>query len=226
MNPSGRPLHHRLHGHLQRRVALPGWNLGVWLYLALAAWTTLHADHARLRRVAAAQAERAGTVLTLVILASPVSLLGTVAGAWLLLPTIFALTRASAHHRPDHGAGLHFPGAGDDFRPDDGDLLHFSFTIAVAAQTADVSVTTPALGARWCCSRCSRSPSTPRSWPARSTWPPACSEPVGAGPGDGRFRAAGQRAVMTTPPTGLGHRRAFTDALKAERARARGARRP
>lgn len=37
---------------------------------------------------------------------------------------------------------LKFPDDNADFRPDYGDFLYFSFTIAVASQTADVSVTT------------------------------------------------------------------------------------
>jgi uncharacterized membrane protein len=150
--------------------ALLGWNVAVWLYLGLVAWMMLHADHARLRRIAVAQAEGAATVLTIVIVASIVSLLGivaeltaaklpgahhalphlmfalaTVAGAWLLLPTVFTLTYASLYYRAAHGTGLRFPGADDAFRPDYGDFLYFSFTIAVAAQTADVSVSTSAM---------------------------------------------------------------------------------
>jgi uncharacterized membrane protein len=63
------------------------------------------------------------------------------AGACLLLPTVFTLTYASLYHQAAHGMGLSFPGAGDAFRPDYGDFLCFAFTIAVAAQTADVIVT-------------------------------------------------------------------------------------
>ena len=73
----------------------------------------------------------------------------TVLGAWLLLPTMFALTYASRfYHRADEGQahgqgqGLNFPGADDGFKPDYSDFLYFSFTIAVASQTADVSITT------------------------------------------------------------------------------------
>ncbi len=150
--------------------ALLGWNVAVWLYLGLVAWMMLHADHARLRRVAVAQAEGAATVLTIVIVACLVSLLGivaeltaaklpgahhalphvafalaTVSGAWLLLPTVFTLTYASLYYRAPHGVGLQFPGADDAFKPDYGDFLYFSFTIAVAGQTADVSVSTSAM---------------------------------------------------------------------------------
>lgn len=150
--------------------ALLGWNVAVWLYLVLVGWMMLRSDHSRLRRIAVAQAEGAGTVLAIVSGACIVSMLGivielsaakvpgaphalphvafalaTVAGSWLLLPTVFALTYASMYYRVAHGHGLQFPGADDSFKPDYGDFLYFSFTIAVAAQTADVNVATPAL---------------------------------------------------------------------------------
>ena len=147
-----------------------GWNVSVWLYLVLAAGMMLRADHARLRRVAVAQAEAAATVLGAVILAALFSLIGivfelmaakapgtphalshvlfaltTVAGSWLLVPTMFALTYASQYYRTAHGSGLNFPQSDDGFKPDYGDFLYFSFTIAVASQTADVSVSTQAM---------------------------------------------------------------------------------
>ena len=70
---------------------------------------------------------------------------GALGGSWLLLPTIFALNYASACYRASHGSGLQFPGADESFNPDYGDFLYFSFTIAVASQTADVSVSTQAM---------------------------------------------------------------------------------
>jgi uncharacterized membrane protein len=147
-----------------------GWNVSVWLYLVLAALMMFQADHARLRRIAVAQAEAAATVLGIVILAALVSLVGivaelmaakapgaphalphvlfalaTVAGSWLLVPTMFAMTYASQYYRTAHGSGLNFPQVDDSFKPDYGDFLYFSFTIAVASQTADVSVSTQAM---------------------------------------------------------------------------------
>ncbi len=152
---------------------LLGWDVAVWLYLAQAAWIMLRADHARVRRVALAQAEGAATVLVVVIVAAVVSLLGTVAelhaaksgaaqallwhvafagatvlGSWLLLPTMFALTYASLYYQALPGAGLLFPGAQAEAHPDFGDFLYFAFTIAVASQTADVAVTSRRLR-RW-----------------------------------------------------------------------------
>jgi uncharacterized membrane protein len=147
--------------------ALIGWNVAVWLYLILASWMMWHADHRRLRRVALAQAETVHTALAVVVVASVVSLIGvvvelsaaklsgashalphlalafaTVIGSWLLLPTMFALTYASRYYRVAPGGGLAFAGADATFDPDYGDFLYFSFTIAVAGQTADVDVAT------------------------------------------------------------------------------------
>ena len=149
---------------------LLGWNVAVWLYLLLALTAMWRADHERMRRAALAQAESAGTVLSLVVLAALASLIGivvelsaakqtgaahalphlalalfTVVGSWLLLPTLFAMTYASLYYRAPHGAGLNFPSADNDFKPDYGDFLYFSFTIAVASQTADVSVSSSPL---------------------------------------------------------------------------------
>lgn len=147
-----------------------GWNVGVWLYLLLAAEMMFRADHTRLRRTAVAQAEAASTVLAIVVLAAVVSLIGivaelmaakapgtphalphvlfalaTVAGSWLLVPTMFALTYASQYYRTAQGSGLNFPQSDGSFKPDYADFLYFSFTIAVASQTADVSISTPAM---------------------------------------------------------------------------------
>ena len=147
--------------------ALLGWNVTVWLYLLLVGWMMGHADHGHLRRIALAQAESAATVLAIVTLAALASLLGivfelsaakvqgaphalphvlfalvTVVGSWLVLPTVFTLTYASLYYRVPGGEGLQFPSAGAGFKPDYGDFLYFSVTIAVASQTADVSVVT------------------------------------------------------------------------------------
>jgi uncharacterized membrane protein len=147
--------------------ALIGWNAAVWLFLVLIGLMMLRADHEHLRRNAIAQAEGAATVLTLVIVAAVVSIvaivfelsaakrpgahhalphvlfaLATVAGAWLLLPTLFAMNYGSLYYRSEHGSGLQFPAGDKQFQPDYADFLYFSFTIAVASQTADVTIST------------------------------------------------------------------------------------
>ena len=150
--------------------ALFGWNVGVWLFLALIGWMMLRADDTRLRRTAADQAEGAAVVLAVVVVAALVSLAGivvelsaakaasgrhalphvlfalaTVTGSWLLLPTLFTLNYASLYFHHPAGHGLKFPEASPGFVPGYSDFLYFSFTIAVASQTADVSVTTAAM---------------------------------------------------------------------------------
>jgi uncharacterized membrane protein len=147
---------------------LLGWNVVVWLYLALVGVMMLRADHTTLRRIASAQAEGAATVLMVIVLTALASLVGivmelsaakvpgashalphvlfalvTVAGSWLIVPTLFALTYASEYYHFSAEKCLQFPDADRDFKPHYGDFLYFSFTIAVASQTADVSVTTP-----------------------------------------------------------------------------------
>ena len=146
---------------------LLGWNVAVWLYLLLVGMMMKRADHEHLRRTAPAQAEGAGTVLAAVILAALASLAGivvelaaakvpgaphalphvlfalaTVAGGWLLLPTLFALTYASLYYRTPKGSGLQFTEEVPESQPDYVDFLYFSFTIAAASQTSDVSVST------------------------------------------------------------------------------------
>lgn len=147
--------------------SLFGWNVAVWLYLALVALMMIRADHSMLRRIAAAQAEGALTVLAVVVLTALVSLAGivielsaakvpgvqhalphvmfalaTVAGSWLIVPTLFALTYASEYYRFPDVRSLQWPDGDGDFKPQYGDYLYFSFTIAVASQTADVSIST------------------------------------------------------------------------------------
>lgn len=156
-----------------RTRALLGWNVALWLYLALAGWAMFRADPGRVKRVASAQAESAGTVLVMVIVAALVSLVGsvlelsaakaagqavalphvalalsTVVGSWLLLPTVFALRYASLYFHTPQGAGLRFPDEAKDFSPDFSDFFYFSLTIAVASQTADVAVSARRLR-RW-----------------------------------------------------------------------------
>jgi uncharacterized membrane protein len=146
--------------------SLLGWNVGVWLFLALIAFMMLRADHDRLRRAAIAQSEGAGAVLALVIVAAVASIvaivielaaakgpgaqhalshvlfaLATVIGSWLLLPSLFALNYASLYYRTHHDGGLKFPDQDEAFKPGYADFLYFSFTIAVASQTSDVSIT-------------------------------------------------------------------------------------
>jgi len=150
--------------------SLLGWNIGVWLYLLLVAQTMFRADHGHLRKAALAHAEGAATVSAAVVAAALASLaaivlelaaakaagtphalpqvaltLVTVIGSWLLLPMLFTLNYASLYYRGDSREGLHFPGSNELFRPNYVDFLYFSFTIAVALQTADVAITSKSM---------------------------------------------------------------------------------
>jgi uncharacterized membrane protein len=150
---------------------LIGWNTVVWLYLVQAAWVMSRADRHHVKRMAIAQAEGAGAVLATAIAAAVASMAAialelaaaksgsshagphvafaifTVAGSWLLLPTLFALSYASVFYRAREGAGLLFPqhGDGEAVAPHYWDFLYFSFTIAVASQTADVAICNTAM---------------------------------------------------------------------------------
>lgn len=67
---------------------------------------------------------------------------GAVAGAWLLLHTIFTLRYAHLYYDPDVDGGvggLQFP-SDKGFEPDYLDFAYFAFTIGMAAQTADVAI--------------------------------------------------------------------------------------
>ena len=115
----------------------------------------LHADHRRLQRIAQIQAESAGTVLLVVSVASVVSLLGTVvelsaaraalSHLALALSTEFSLSYANISYALPVPGGLGFPGAEPHFKPDYGDFLYVSMTIAVACRMADVTVTTQSM---------------------------------------------------------------------------------
>ena len=147
--------------------ALLAWNVGVWLYLVMISLMMWRADKGHLQRVAAGQAEGALAVLTAITAGAIASIgaivfelaaakqagashalshlafaLVTVVGSWLLVPTLFGLSYASLYYGTEPGGGLRFPSDESAFEPDYADFLYFSFTIAVAAQTADVSIST------------------------------------------------------------------------------------
>jgi len=144
--------------------ALIGWNVTVWCYLALVCWLMVRSGHERVRRLAEQEDRGAGIILAIMSTAALVSLaaiilelstirnltLGhrlanyaftgaTVFGSWFLVATLFTLHYARAYYRsPAERRALGFPDG--ETNPDYWDFLYFSFTIAVAAQTSDVSV--------------------------------------------------------------------------------------
>lgn len=141
---------------------LLGWNVGVWLYLALLLAMMLQADASHLQRRAIEQADSRTAVLILAVLGTIASMgaialdlaqakehgghwssllltLSTVSASWLFLPTEFALAYAGLYHNGKKAPhGLEFPG--DEGDPDYTDFLYFSITIAATSQTSDVAV--------------------------------------------------------------------------------------
>jgi len=152
--------------HPWLRRALVGWNAGVWSYLLGMGWMMLRADHHKVRRIASRDDESAGTVLFSLVVGAMLSLYAivselahmdhlpankvalhyaftalTVIGSWLLVGVLFCLHYAHLYYRAPAGKRpLRFPDEG--LEPDYWDFLYFSFTIAVAVQTSDVSVMT------------------------------------------------------------------------------------
>jgi uncharacterized membrane protein len=148
--------------------ALVGWNATVYLYLALIWTMMMRADENDVRTFAERQDETAYVVVGAVSLAAIMSLAAivlelatsksgsahhafhlvltaaTVIGSWFLIPTIFGLHYAHFYYLIDkgHPAPLIFPEKG--LKPNYWDFMYFSFTIAVASQTAEI-----APGSRW-----------------------------------------------------------------------------
>ncbi len=144
--------------------ALIGWDCAIWLYLVLMWVRMVTAHHHRVREIAVSEDENATTVLTIICIATIASVaaiaielataknvgfragLGhyvvtgaTLFGAWFLIPTIFTLHYARLYYASPGGEpALKFPDRHAE--PDYWDFLYFSFTIAVASQTADVSL--------------------------------------------------------------------------------------
>ncbi len=152
-------------GYLQR--LLIGWNVLAWLYLFFLWFRMLRTDVKDIPHIARMQDESAGLVLGMMILGCLVSILAilieltslkhltgtprvlhllltgtTLAVSWALLPTSFAMHYAHHHylHRSQNVTPMIFPEKPEE--PGYWDFLYFSFTIAVASQTADVATGT------------------------------------------------------------------------------------
>lgn len=143
-----------------------GWNVLAWLYLFFLWRQIVHSTPQHTRQVACQQDESARQVLMLVSLGCVVSILAilfelgsakqlsgslktlplvltgtTLVVSWLLLPTAFTMHYANLYYRPSTNTTrlpLLFPGKLTV--PGYWDFAYFSFTIAVASQTADVMV--------------------------------------------------------------------------------------
>jgi len=156
------PLHgtnDALHVHF-----LIGWNVTIWTYLVLIGLLVMRSGHTQTRSISEREDPNAITVLVLGSLMVVASLLAigkelaraasalqyanaavSLLGSWLILNTLFAFHYAHLYFRaPESARPLRFP---EETPPslDFWDFLYFSFTIAVAAQTSDVSVVSGAM---------------------------------------------------------------------------------
>ena len=144
--------------------ALIGWNATVWLYLCLMGWLMMRASHAKVRHIAEQEDKSAVVILVIMSVAAIVSIAAiilelssikglplshrlvhyaftgsTVLGSWCLVATLFTFHYARVYFQsPVEERALRFPDKDENL--DYWDFLYFSFTIAVAAQTSDVTV--------------------------------------------------------------------------------------
>lgn len=145
--------------------ALLGWNAAVWSYLLLMGALMVRASVSKVREIADREDEGAVAVLAIISIAATLSLAAiivelttvrnapavvrlwhyaftasTVFGSWCLVAVVFTFHYARSYYRQPPGRrGLRFPDD-DTAQPDYWDFLYFAFTIAVAAQTSDVTV--------------------------------------------------------------------------------------
>lgn len=152
-------------GQMQR--LLISWNVWAWLYLGILWFRMLRTDAAGIKRIAQQQDQSAALVLGMVIVACMVSIVAilselptlkglshtprllhllltamTLIASWAMLPSAFAMHYAHQHYlyRNNDVSPLIFPDKTKN--PGYWDFLYFSFTIAVASQTADVATGT------------------------------------------------------------------------------------
>ncbi|MDY7546796.1 DUF1345 domain-containing protein [Glaciimonas sp. CA11.2] len=145
---------------------LISWNAGVWGYLIAIWWMMVRAGSAQVKKRAAIEDENDSMILMLICIAAIASIAAvvfglsqakdflpgpkevrylftglTVLGSWFLVGTMFTLHYARLFYSSGIGpAPLRFPEGEEN--PDYWDFLYFSFTLAVAVQTSDVSVMT------------------------------------------------------------------------------------
>lgn len=145
---------------------LIGWNITVWSYLCLMGWLMMRASHDKVRVIAEQEDKGSVVILAIMSVAAIVSLFAivlelssakelafggrlvhyaytgfTVMGSWCLVATLYTFHYARIFYRsPVEKRALRFPN--DEQAPNYWDFLYFSFTIAVAAQTSDVSIMT------------------------------------------------------------------------------------
>jgi uncharacterized membrane protein len=148
---------------------LLGWNVAVWSYLLLMIWLMMHATTAKIAQLADQEDKADLAIVAIMSVAATASLVAivlelttvreltaahkmihyaftaaTVLGSWFFIATIFTFHYAKIYYRsPAQHRALQFPDA--NLQPNYWDFLYFSFTIAVAAQTSDVAMTSRAM---------------------------------------------------------------------------------
>ena len=152
-------------GMLPITQAIVGWNVGAWLYLALALHMMFGSSDERMKTRALQQDEGNALVLLFVVISAVMCLgailaelvvvkelsgmarylhialtLLTILSSWAFTQVMFALHYAHdffASQSSGGKGGLDFPGGES---PDYGDFLYFSCVIGTSGQTADVAI--------------------------------------------------------------------------------------
>lgn len=142
---------------------LIGWNVGAWVYLAMLWLMMVTSPKGHIQRNAEQEDQSAVLVLTVVSLSAIASVVAivyeladaksaghgagthvlfaaaTLIAGWLLVPTIYTQHYARLYFTDTEAPhALQFPD--HDCDPDYWDFLYFTFTIAVASQTADIGL--------------------------------------------------------------------------------------
>ena len=144
---------------------LLAWNVGVWLYVALAAAMMIGSSQGHMRQRAQLQDDGKYAVLALTVVAGIASLVAiafelavvkdlhgwlrgahialagaTVLSSWTFIQIMFTLHYAHDYYQAachGHQPGLAFPG---DENPDYGDFFYFSVVIGMTSQVSDVAI--------------------------------------------------------------------------------------
>lgn len=144
--------------------ALTGWDIGIGFFLILTGWHMLRANHHHVKELASREDRSNVAVFTLMTMAAGTSIIAivmdlsglkdvpqsikmmhyaltalTILLSWLFIGVLFTLNYARMYYRSPIDTH-HLVFVDHDLIPDYWDFLYFSFTIAVAAQTADVAI--------------------------------------------------------------------------------------
>lgn len=143
---------------------LISWNVTIWTYLLLVGWLMMRSNHHRVRHVALQEDQTALAVLAIMSFGAVASIVAivfelasvgklpvqerlfhylltgfTVVGSWCMVATVFTFHYAVLFYKsPCNSRALRFPEC--ELEPSYWDFVYFSFTLAVAVQTSDVSV--------------------------------------------------------------------------------------